>query len=127
LPEVGDVALSRQTVVRLAGDVPKAARTLTFSYAESFGSCVLRVRDGVHDTDQLLVVTGGVRRHRDGGARDHRRQRGSHQGRRAPLPRREGGFGDVAHYRYYARQEVTGFAVMSFAVTNSALTKEGAW
>jgi hypothetical protein len=45
-------------VVRLAGDVPKAARTLSLSYAESFGSCVLRVREGVHDTDQLLVVTG---------------------------------------------------------------------
>jgi hypothetical protein len=59
VPEVGDVALSRQTVVRLAGDVPKAARALTFIYAESFGSCVLRVREGVHDTDQLLVVTGG--------------------------------------------------------------------
>jgi mannose-6-phosphate isomerase-like protein (cupin superfamily) len=25
----------------------------------SFGSCVLRVREGVHNTDQLLVVTGG--------------------------------------------------------------------
>jgi hypothetical protein len=38
-------------VVRLAGDVPKAARTLSLSYAESFGSRVLRVREGVHDTD----------------------------------------------------------------------------
>ena len=35
---VGDVALCRQTVVRLAGDVPEAARALTFSYAETFGS-----------------------------------------------------------------------------------------
>jgi hypothetical protein len=35
----------------LAGDVPKAARTLSLSYAESFGSRVLRVREGVHDTD----------------------------------------------------------------------------
>jgi hypothetical protein len=43
---VGDVALSRQTVVRLGGAVPAGAKTLAFSYAERFGSCVLRVREG---------------------------------------------------------------------------------
>lgn len=44
IPPVGDLALSRQTTVRLGGAAP--ARTLTFSYAERFGSCVLRVREG---------------------------------------------------------------------------------
>lgn len=43
---VGDVALSRQTTVRLAGALPAPAKTLAFSYAAPFGSCVLRVRDG---------------------------------------------------------------------------------
>ena len=46
VPPVGDVALSRQTTVRLGGAVPAAAKTLTFSYAARFGSCVLRVREG---------------------------------------------------------------------------------
>lgn len=45
-PPVGDVALSRQTVVRLGGATPAGAKTLAFSYAERFGSCVLRVREG---------------------------------------------------------------------------------
>ena len=46
IPPVGDVALSRQTVVRLGGAAPARAKTLAFSYAERFGSCVLRVREG---------------------------------------------------------------------------------
>jgi hypothetical protein len=46
IPPVGDVALSRQTTVRLGGAAPAAAKILTFSYAARFGSCVLRVREG---------------------------------------------------------------------------------
>ncbi len=46
IPPVGDAALSRQTTVRLVGGAPAAAKTLTFSYAARFGSCVLRVREG---------------------------------------------------------------------------------
>ena len=46
IPPVGDVALSRQTVVRLGGAAPAGAKTLTFSYAARFGSCVVRVREG---------------------------------------------------------------------------------
>ena len=46
IPPVGDVALSRQTTVRLGGALPAAAKTLTFSYAKRFGSCVVRVREG---------------------------------------------------------------------------------
>jgi hydrogenase/urease accessory protein HupE len=46
IPPVGDVALSRQTTVRLAGVAPAAAKALTFSYAARFGSCVVRVREG---------------------------------------------------------------------------------
>jgi hypothetical protein len=46
VPPVGDVALSRQTTMRLGGAAPAAAKTLTFSYAARFGSCVLRVREG---------------------------------------------------------------------------------
>ena len=46
IPQVGDVALSRQTTVRLGGEAPAAARVLAFSYASHFGSCVLRVREG---------------------------------------------------------------------------------
>jgi hypothetical protein len=46
IPPVGDVALSRQTTVRLAGTLPPAAKTLAFSYAARFGNCVLRVREG---------------------------------------------------------------------------------
>lgn len=46
IPPVGDVALSRQTTVRLSGAAPTEAKTLTFRYAASFGSCVLRVQEG---------------------------------------------------------------------------------
>jgi hypothetical protein len=46
VPPVGDVALSRQTTMRLGGAAPAAAKTLTLSYAARFGSCVLRVREG---------------------------------------------------------------------------------
>jgi len=46
IPPVGDVALSRQATVRLNGAAPAEAKTLTFSYAARFGSCVLRVREG---------------------------------------------------------------------------------
>ena len=46
VPPVGDVALSRPTTMRLGGAAPAAAKTLTFSYAARFGSCVLRVREG---------------------------------------------------------------------------------
>jgi hypothetical protein len=45
VPEVGDMTLSRQSVVRLSGNAP-GAKTITFGYAEKFGSCVLRVREG---------------------------------------------------------------------------------
>ena len=46
IPPVGDVALSRQTVVRLGGATPAGAKTLAFRYAERFGASVLRVREG---------------------------------------------------------------------------------
>lgn len=46
IPPAGDVALSRQTTVRLSGKLPPAAKTLAFGYATSLGSCVLRVREG---------------------------------------------------------------------------------
>ena len=46
VPPVGDVALSRPATMRLTGAVPAAAKTLTFSYARRFGSCVVRVREG---------------------------------------------------------------------------------
>jgi hypothetical protein len=46
VPPTGDVALSRQTTVRLGGEAPAAAKTLMFSYAARFGSCVVRVREG---------------------------------------------------------------------------------
>jgi len=46
IPSVGEVALSRQTTMRLGGAAPAAAKTLTFSYAARFGSCVIRVREG---------------------------------------------------------------------------------
>lgn len=46
IPPVGDVALSRQTTVRLAGEVPAGARALAFAYERRFGDCVLRVREG---------------------------------------------------------------------------------
>jgi hypothetical protein len=46
IPAVGDVALSRQSVVRLAGVAPTTAKMLTFSYAARYGACVLRVQEG---------------------------------------------------------------------------------
>ena len=46
IPPAGDVALSRQTTVRLGGAAPAAAKALAFSYDARFGSCVLRVREG---------------------------------------------------------------------------------
>jgi hypothetical protein len=46
VPPIGDVALSRQTTMRLGGALPAAAKTLTFRYAKRFGSCVVRVREG---------------------------------------------------------------------------------
>jgi len=46
VPPVGDIALSRQTMMRLTGTVPAAVKTLTFSYASRYGSCVVRVREG---------------------------------------------------------------------------------
>lgn len=46
IPPAGDLALSRQTTVRLAGAAPAAAKALTFAYAARFGSCVVRVKEG---------------------------------------------------------------------------------
>src|SRR5439155_1651034 len=46
IPSVGEVALSRQTTIRLGAAAPAVAKTLTFSYAARFGSCVIRVREG---------------------------------------------------------------------------------
>lgn len=46
IPPVGDVTLSRQTTVRLGGTLSAPPKTLAFSYAARFGSCVLRVREG---------------------------------------------------------------------------------
>jgi hypothetical protein len=46
IPEAGDLALSRQSIVRLKGAAPGGARALAFSYAQRYGSCVLRVREG---------------------------------------------------------------------------------
>lgn len=57
IPPVGDVALSRQTTMRFAGTAPAAAKELAFSYAERFGSCVLRVREGER-LDALWLKNG---------------------------------------------------------------------
>lgn len=46
IPAPGDVALSRQATIRLAGEMPVAAGALTFGYAARLGSCVLRVHEG---------------------------------------------------------------------------------
>ena len=46
IPPIGDLALSRQTTVRIGGATPAGMKVLTFSYAAAFGSCVLRVREG---------------------------------------------------------------------------------
>jgi hydrogenase/urease accessory protein HupE len=46
IPPVGEVALSRQTVLRLSGTAPVGAKTLSFSYPARYGDCVLRVREG---------------------------------------------------------------------------------
>src|SRR4030095_1023520 len=46
IPPVGDVVLSRQTMVRLVGALPPGTKTLVFGYAERLGSAVLRIREG---------------------------------------------------------------------------------
>jgi hypothetical protein len=59
-----------------------------------------------HDCDQILVVTAGRGHGRDRarGARDNGGRCGAHQGGRAPLAWREGGFTDVAHHGYHGGQ-----------------------
>jgi HupE / UreJ protein len=46
IPPVGDVVLSRQTMVRVVGALPPGTKTLVFGYAERLGSAVLRIREG---------------------------------------------------------------------------------
>lgn len=46
IPAVGDVALSRATMLRLSGTAPAGAKALTLRYAERYGDCVLRVAEG---------------------------------------------------------------------------------
>jgi len=43
VPGPGDLALARLSSVRLVGELPSGAKTLTWSYPEAFGSSVLRV------------------------------------------------------------------------------------
>lgn len=59
IPEIGDVALSRATLLRLSGSAPPAAKTLTLRYAERYGACVLRVADG--DRVDALWLKNGAR------------------------------------------------------------------
>lgn len=58
IPEVGDVALSRATILRLNGTVPPRANTLTLRYAARFGACVLRV--GAGDRLDAVWLKNGV-------------------------------------------------------------------
>jgi hypothetical protein len=57
IPPVGDVALSRATVLRLSGSAPPAAKTLTLRYDGRYGACVLRVGEGER-VDALWLKNG---------------------------------------------------------------------
>jgi len=46
IPEVGDTALSRATLLRLTGTSPPGAKTVTLRYAARLGACVLRIGAG---------------------------------------------------------------------------------
>jgi hydrogenase/urease accessory protein HupE len=61
IPDVGDVALSRQSVVRLSGTAPAGAKTLSFSYPARHGDCVLRVREGAGQRLDAVWLKNGVR------------------------------------------------------------------
>lgn len=56
IPPVGEVALSRQSVLRLSGAVPAGAKVLRFSYPARYGDCVLRVREIESEGPRLDAV-----------------------------------------------------------------------
>lgn len=57
IPEVGDVALSRVTTLRLSGITPAGGKTVTLQYAARYGDCVLRVAEGER-VDALWLKNG---------------------------------------------------------------------
>lgn len=53
IPEVGEPAQSRISVVRLSGTVPPGAKTFSWQYSAGFGSSVLRVKQA--GTDEMVT------------------------------------------------------------------------
>jgi hydrogenase/urease accessory protein HupE len=46
VPEVGDLALARKTVVRLHGQLPSGAATFRWTWPSAYGNCALRLQVG---------------------------------------------------------------------------------
>lgn len=49
VPPAGDIGLARISVIRLAGEVPSGARTVSWQYDEAFGSSILRLKHAASD------------------------------------------------------------------------------
>jgi len=58
IPEVGDARLARISTLRLSGEIPAGARELTFAYAESFGSIVIRFPAANGEVSALWLKNG---------------------------------------------------------------------
>ena len=54
IPPVGDTALARISVIRLAGEVPSGARTVSWQYDKAFGSSILRLKHA--STDEMTTA-----------------------------------------------------------------------
>jgi len=59
VPEVDDPSAERITRLTLAGETPAAAQTLTWSYAERYGSSAVRVRRADEATTQTAFLNPG--------------------------------------------------------------------
>jgi len=60
VPEVGDLALSRRTVITLAGAVPTGAETVSWRYDPRFGTSVVRFRQAGTDRASASWLQPGV-------------------------------------------------------------------
>ena len=60
VPEVGDLALARKSVVRLHGQLPRDAATFRWSWPAAHGNCALRLQYGDGPVIQSHWLTGGA-------------------------------------------------------------------
>jgi len=60
VPDVGDMDLIRDSLVRISGDIPFGAQSMTFGWAEEFGAIIVRVTTPMGEDGYTTYLNSGA-------------------------------------------------------------------